>query len=418
MNAIELFCGAGGTSAGFQAAGFDIRLGLDFDSNALETFSLNHPNAKPLQANVEDVTGRALLKAAKLKKLDVLIGGPSCQGYSTIGKRIADDPRNFLFTHYIRLVSELQPRWILFENVRGMLLHGGRFLQELVEALRVDGYRLVYGVLNAADFGVPQRRERLFIVGTREKIELSLPKPTHHDPRCRLCARPNRSNRKRMKTNVLTADLFAESRCPNCLGTGIERGNDQRSIPWVSVWDAIGDLPTLGNEGGTDELTAYSKKPFTSYQRKMRLGSHGYTLHRAKPLSPFANSLVSKIPEGQGVRAIPENQLPERFRSMRKVSTGALRRDCTTLYYRLDRSLPSYTITCYSGNVSSGAFTHPTENRAITVREAARLQSFPDAFEFNAKDVRRQIGNAIPPLLAQKIGEHLLGLKKRNRLGC
>lgn len=174
-------------------------------------------------------------------------------------------------------------------------------------------------------------------------------------------------------------------------------------LPWVSLGDAIGDLPVLGERGGTDGFVRYSDPAQSDYQRKMRLGAEGFTLHRAKAVSAYAKSIISKIPPGDGIRSIPPEELPERFREMRTVASGALRRDCTTLYYRLSYDLPSYTITCYSSNVSSGAFTHPDADRAITVREAARLQTFPDRFRLDPRGVRRQLGNAVPPLMAQVI---------------
>lgn len=169
-----------------------------------------------------------------------------------------------------------------------------------------------------------------------------------------------------------------------------------------------GDLASLGDEGGTAALTPYTAVASSQYQQLMRANSSGYDLHLAKRVSDLAYSMISRIAPGKGVRSIPEAELPERFRRMRTLADGSLRRDATTVYYRLATDLPAYTITCYFTNVSSGAFTHPRENRALTIREAARLQSFPDSFQFALPNVKRHIGNAVPPMLARAIAEHIL----------
>ena len=409
MNAIELFCGAGGTSLGAVAAGVDVRLGLDFDSDAVDTFAANHPHATPVVCGIENVSGKELLRKAKLRRLDLLIGGPSCQGYSTIGKRIADDPRNNLYIHYLRIVEETKPRWILFENVRGMLAtKAGSFYQHFVADLRGLGYHVVGGVVNAADYGVPQRRERVIVVGSRTCEQLSLPLETHDDPRCEMCSRPVRSHRVRW---------HGQGTCPLCEGTGLAVPIGKGALrPWVSVQDAIGDLPWLSDFGGVEGLVPYESPAQSKYQERMRRGSKGITLHVAKRASAYAESFLRHIGQGQGLRSLSEEQLPARFKKMRTVKGGSLRKDCTTLYYRLGWTMPAYTITCYFGNVASGAFVHPEVNRSLTVREAARLQSYPDRFAFSRKNVRRQIGNAVPPLLAERLVRHILALDDGQRV--
>lgn len=417
LTAIELFCGAGGTSFGLEEAGFEVRVGVDIDDAALASFEANHPDARAIHASVTDtdvVNGDTLREAAGTDEIDLLVGGPSCQGYSTIGKRIAADPRNVLFVEYIRLVRELKPRWLLFENVKGMLIaQKGEFLEQFKRELVGLGYDLEVGVVNAADYGVPQRRQRLIAIGSRVGIRPTLPPPTHADPRCGVCSQPDASNRVRAAE---AGSLFARGGCQACGGWGVAPSAPKGRKAWVSVHDAIGDLPVLGDSGGTDDSTPYATPGFSAYQKRMRRSSRGYTLHAAKPVSEYAYEIISRVTEGKGLRSIPEEHLPDRFRSMRKVSDGSLRRDCTTLYHRLDRSLPSYTITCYFTNVSSGAFVHPIADRAITPREAARLQSFPDRFQFCPKSVKRQIGNAVPPLLATAIGEHIRELDQSLQL--
>lgn len=407
-NAIELFCGAGGTSLGFQMSGnYQLLLGMDIDADAMSTYRKNHEGTDCL---TEDITKTSPSLAAKRignQKVDIIIGGPSCQGYSTIGKRISDDPRNSLYTHYLDYVDEFRPSWIVFENVRGFLHSGkGQFYKAFQESLEKMGYEIAAGLLNAADYGVPQRRERVIIIGTNTGITPSLPQPTHEDPRCPVCSRPDRSGRVRSK--------IAPKDCTLCNGTGI--WHSQNLLPWVSLRDAIGDLPELSDLGGTKDFVEYDNKAVSSYQKWSRENSNGYTLHKAKKVSQYAYDIISKIPAGGGIRHIPEDELPERFKIMRTIKNGKLRRDCTTLYGRLGWEMPSYTITCYFGNVSSGAFTHPTANRSITIREAARLQSFPDSYHISQKGAMRQIGNAVPPLLAKAIADHISELEKNKHL--
>jgi len=399
MNAIELFCGAGGTSLGFHlSGGYRTLLGMDIDPDAMETFQRNHQEAVCLTEDITETKPTSVAKKIKGDSVDIIIGGPSCQGYSTIGKRIADDPRNSLYVHYLKYLDEFRPRWFVFENVRGFLHCGkGRFYNAFQDALAELGYSTASAVMNAADYGVPQRRVRVIIVGTNSGHAPSLPYPTHEDPRCPVCSRPDSSNRLRSQ--------IRPERCRHCEGTGLWHAPSMKR--WVTVNEAIGNLPWLEDLRGSDDFVRYQGPASCPYERWLRTKSRGYTLHRARPVSDFAYSVISKIPPGGGIRSIPDDELPPRFKIMRTVKNGSLRRDCTTLYGRLEWDMPSYTITCYFGNVASGAFTHPEIPRSLTAREAARLQSFPDSYSFNPKNVRRQIGNAVPPLLAKAIADHI-----------
>ena len=398
-NAIELFCGLGGTSLGFQLSGaYRILVGMDIDPDAMASYKENHKDSDCITGDITKIPPSAVAKRIGGAGVDIIIGGPSCQGYSTIGKRIADDPRNTLYSTYLDYVDEFRPSWIVFENVRGFVHSGkGRFYRAFKESLAELGYDIAAGVLNAADYGVPQRRERVIIVGTNTGLTPSLPMPTHEDPRCPVCSRPDKSNR--VRSSIRTED------CPKCSGTGLWHSPDMK--PWISLEEAIGDLPWLDELGGAQDFVEYHQDASGSYQEWVRSSSKGHSLHKAKRVSDFALSVISKVPAGGGIRSIPENDLPERFRIMRTVKSGKLRRDCTTLYGRLGWNMPSYTITCYFGNVSSGAFTHPEVNRSLTVREAARLQTFPDSYFISPKKAMRQIGNAVPPLLATAIAAHI-----------
>lgn len=357
---LDLFCGAGGLSKGFEDAGFETVCALDSDPISAETFRRNFSKARVVQDDIRAVPTSAL---ARPGEIDVLIGGPSCQGFSTHGKRIAEDPRNFLFREFVRVAAELRPPCVVIENVKGLLHYDkGLFKQRIHEALEEHGYRVESRLLLAADFGVPQMRERLFFIATLTGSPIQFPRPTH--------------------------------------GRG---GNLQ---PWVTVREAISDLPPLGLGGAVHEVP-YLTPPDSEYETTMRRGSTSILFHIARPVSSYALSIIRRIPQGKGIRHLPEAELPARFRQMRTISNGNLRQDCTTLYHRLHWDRPSYTITCYFRNVSSGPFVHPTDHRALSFREAARLQSFPDTFEFEGRAVARQIGNAVPPLLAEAVARSI-----------
>ncbi|WP_164902159.1 DNA cytosine methyltransferase [Rhizobium leguminosarum] len=365
---IDLFCGAGGLSEGLRQAGFQPRVGVDFDKHAAATYRHNHPGVPVIEGDVESVTGEELFRLAGTRDIDLIAGGPSCQGFSTHGKRIQDDPRNFLFKHFVRLVDEVRPRMFLMENVRGMLTYAkGEFRRQIEAAFNEIGYRADFTQVLAADFGVPQMRHRILFIGTRvDNIELSFPAPTHGE------------------------------------GEGLK--------PYVTLAEAISDLPLMGKDY-TLAKREYACAPQGLYQVYARSGAPTeVTMHVGRPLSKQASSLAAHIGQGQGLRSAPAEVLPERFKKMRTIANGQLRRDCTTLYYRLDPNKPSYTITCNYKNVASGPFLHPFEDRAISHREAARCQSFPDHYQFLGSSFPRQIGNAVPPLLAKAIGLHLMKL--------
>ena len=340
-------------------AGFKSVAAVDFDKNAIATYARNNPEALALNADITKLDPEILRSATGEKELDLLAGGPSCQGYSTHGKRIADDPRNFLFEHYLRMAKALRPKWILIENVQGLLTYNkGFFKDEILGRLRMMGYAAEARVLCAADYGVPQRRYRIFFLANRIGAPISFPLPTHGD------------------------------------GKGLR--------PFVTVGEAIGDLPLIVRRAG--KSWPLPVQSLSEFQRYVRDGSNPLELHQGRPLSDQALSIAKHVKEGSGLRSVPVELLPPRFGKMRKIGNGSLRSDCTTLYHRLDRNKPSYTITCNFRNIASGPFLHPVDNRSITFREAARLMSFRDSYEFMGTSLPRQIGNAVPPLLAKAVG--------------
>lgn len=367
--AIDLFAGAGGLSLGLEQAGFDVRLGLDFDRHALATYEQNHAGV-PMLADVTSVRGSDLLAEAGVRQVDLLAGGPSCQGFSTHGKRIADDPRNFLYVEFMRLVQELQPTTVLIENVKGLLSTGkGAYKREIFESFAALGYSVDARVLHAVDFGVPQRRHRVFFVASRIDGSLRLPEPSHAP---------------RDSVEVLSGNL----------------------LPYVTLAEAISDLEPI-DAPDHSTFMPYQNRPQSEFQTEMRGAAEGVWNQVTAPLSPLAHGIVSQLAPGQGLRSLPPERLPERFHRMRTISTGELRRDCTTLYHRLSMDEPAYTITCNFRNVSSGAFTHPHRDRSLTPREAARVQSFPDSFQFLGSSIPRQIGNAVPPRLARAVASQI-----------
>lgn len=372
---VDLFCGAGGLSEGLRQAGFDPRVAVDFDKNAIATYKANHPHSETILGDVAQVTGEQLKRLACSDDIDLIAGGPSCQGFSTHGKRIQDDPRNFLFKHFVRLVDEVQPKMFLMENVRGMLTYSkGYFKQQIEEAFAEIGYRTSFAQVCAADYGVPQLRHRVLFIGTRsDDIELAFPRPTHGDGKIGL-------------------------------------------KPYVTVEEALGDIPLMGGDFKS-EVRNYASEPKSDFQRYARRGSdNALTMHIASSLSEQAQRIARHVKQGKGLRSVPLDVMPDRFKKMRTIGNGALRSDCTTLYHRLDPTRPSYTITCYYRNVASGPFLHPWEDRSLSHREAARLMSFPDHYKFAGSNFTRQIGNAVPVLMAKAIGSEILrSLRKAER---
>lgn len=370
---VDMFCGAGGLSEGLRMAGFNSVFALDFDKNATATYALNHPETVVATKDIAKLDPSEILEAAGGREIDLLAGGPSCQGFSTHGKRKADDPRNFLFTEYLRIAKALRPKWILIENVQGMLTYDkGYFKRVILAQLQGMGYHADARVLCAADYGVPQLRNRIVFLATRTDVPISFPAATHSESG----------------------------------GKGLR--------PYVTVGEALGDLPLISDADPSAALN-YSSLPTNQYQRYLRQKTQQLTLHQARALSDQAAAIAKHVGEGQGLRSVPVDALPDRFKKMRTISTGELRKDCTTLYYRLSRSRPAYTITCYFRNIASGPFLHPQEDRSLSFREAARLMSFRDSYQFAGASIARQIGNAVPPLMAKAVGQHVLKLLTESR---
>lgn len=382
---LDLFSGAGGIALGFRQAGYKIVGGVDFSKPAIATFEKNFPEAKAL---VRDLRKPDFQDIAELVggSVDVIVGGPSCQGFSTSGGlskssgRSESDPRNRLFLNYIDIVDLLQPSWIVFENVPGLLLYeNGRVALDIVKAFKEIGYRIAPMILLAADFGVPQLRRRLVFVGNRTGADISFPAATHGDP-----------------------ELWKNYSLPFAHLSRIGHGSGGKVSEHVSFADACGDLPDVA-EGGVVDKAPYGSEPTTDYQKLMRADSTEVRQHDAAVLSSLDRIAAQTLEQGQNWRDLPADVLPERFSKIRRY-------DATTLLRRLRADRPTYTVTTKFNEATTGAFIHPTQARTLSLREAARLQAFPDDFIFegSSAQIRQQIGNAVPALLARCLGEAIL----------
>jgi DNA (cytosine-5)-methyltransferase 1 len=359
FTAIDLFCGAGGLSEGFRQAGFSVLAGNDLDGHAGETFVATHRDAKFFPGPVQSLHAAQLLKQVGLRRgeLTCLVGGPPCQGFSVYNhQRGMHDERSSLYREYLRLVDGLYPEWVVLENVTGITSAGnGAAVNAIAAGLRSLGYVAEYRILRAEEYGVPQERRRFVIVGTRIADSPVFPEATH--------------------------------------GAG--------RLPKVNVFDAISDLPPLknGEHGG---FQTYKSDPVGEFQAYVRAGSELVRNHSASRLAPINLERMKHIPPGGSWRDIPLHLLPEGMKR-------AKRSDHTKRYGRLSWDKLASTILTKC-DVHWGAFIHPDQERALTVREAARFQSFPDWFEFHGSrtDQYVQVGNAVPPLLGRRIAETIL----------
>ncbi|MEQ8932035.1 MAG: DNA cytosine methyltransferase [Nitratireductor sp.] len=380
---LDLFAGAGGLSLGFAQAGYRVVGGIDNSVPAMDTFEANIGDARAMVrdlrnddfADVEEFVGPA--------GVDVVVGGPSCQGFSTSGGlsrktgRDEGDPRNRLFLNYLDLVDRLQPSWIVFENVPGLLLYNqGRVALEIVQAFREIGYSIVPMILLAADFGVPQLRRRLVFVGNRTGADIPFPAATNGN-----------------------ADLWRNYALPFAHLSRIGHGSGDELLPHVSFDEACKDLPPV-EEGEEVDGGDYAAEPVSDYQKEMRKASDSVRQHAAAELAALDRLAARTLQQGQNWRDLPSRSLPDRFKRIRPY-------DATTLLKRLKGDLPAYTITTKFNEATTGAFIHPDQPRTLTLREAARLQAFPDDFIFSGShaQIRQQIGNAVPVVLARAVAE-------------
>jgi DNA (cytosine-5)-methyltransferase 1 len=382
---IDLFAGVGGMTEGFRGAVapdgkrlFEPTLLVDWNAPARETHLRNYPKTRYLFTNIANLSPKDLLNAAQIKTadLDALIGGPPCQGFSRLNKstrRMLEDPRNGLYRKFLELTRDLQPKMVLIENVPNLLdFDGGKYRDETYQFLAESGYEIKSDVLSANEYGVPQLRKRAFVVGLRRDLglhEFGFPKGN-----------------------------FAPLRTAREVNAAIHGKEDVFfSLPFISVEDAIGDLPVL-NPG--QDVIAYSDSPHSDYQAARRKGARILTNHSAREHDKeFVEKKLKKIPEGGSNQDLDGRSRFDRGREIKYLSQA---------YGRLHRHGIAQTITANFSNPGSGRFIHYREHRSITVREAARFQSFDDTFIFcgQRQEQQRQVGNAVPPLLARALAEH------------
>lgn len=345
LRVADLFAGVGGLSYGFMLAGADILIANEKDASIAEAYMKNHPSTKMITADITSLDIAGTFGEYK-GVIDIVIGGPPCQGFSQKGSRkTINDPRNFLFRYYYEVVKFLKPKYFLMENVPNLLTtENGLFKNEIVKLFSDIGYALDCKVENAADFGVPQVRRRAMILGRLGNRILELP-----------------------------------------------NGNGKRT----TVNEAISDLAYL-ESGQGEEIAEYKKEPESNYQEKMRERASKLFNHVVTNHSKEAIEKLKMIPVGMGKEVFPAELLTK------SIYSGT--------WSRMIADDQSVTITTRFDTPSSGRFTHPTLNRCITVREAARLQSFPDDFVFygSKSSQMKQVGNAVPPLLGKAVAEIII----------
>ena len=363
---LDLFCGSGGFSYGFEQTGeFAVTEGIDLLSDRVETFRANHPKAHVIVGDIREYPIERL--DAEALSPDVIIGGPPCQGFSSIRpfrSLTEGDGRNNLYEQFALIVAELRPRWFVLENVLGMLTNRrGESLRELLVAFRAAGYSVDWQVVNAAHFGLPQNRERLLVVGNHENKVFEWPLLTHE------------TNYRSM------AGHRARRLTPDPIFSGWLR-------PAITVMEAIHDLPEV--KAGESANWYRDDVVATAYERKLRGASQELTLHQA---TAHTRRMLDIIAQAGSNRAV----LPD----------GLTSSGFSSSYSRLDPDRPSVTLTVNFVHPASNKCIHPFQDRALTPREGARLQGFPDSFEFcgTRTHIVKQIGNAVPPILGRVIAE-------------
>lgn len=337
LNCIDLFCGCGGLSLGFEKAGFNVLLGIDAWQDAITTFNYNHKNSKGICADLSTLNPEEIEKELNGKTVDLIIGGPPCQGFSVAGKRIVDDERNKLYKNFVRFVEYYKPKAFMMENVPNILSIGDGIVKDsIVKDFSDLGYKVVYRILTASDYGVPQNRRRAVFVGLQNGMEFKYPHST-------------------VKNRITSKE-------------------------------AISDLPDKTITDGDK----YPLEPQSEYQKTMRENAKGLYNHRITLHTEQTKRIISLVPDGGNYK-----DLPLELQNTRKVHIA---------WTRLDSTKPSFTIDCGHNH-----HFHYEYNRVPTVRESARIQSFPDDFVFLGKQGSqlRQVGNAVPPLMAEEIAKQM-----------
>lgn len=349
MNVADLFAGVGGLSLGFAQAGCDVLFAVEYDREIAEAYEKNHAGTHMYNVDIRQLDVKEI--ARQYPQIDIIVGGPPCQGFSQKGKRLSiNDERNFLFQQYAKFVEELRPKYFVLENVPNIITtEKGYFKNEIIALFNGMGYDVKADVLSVSDYGVPQDRRRAVFLGQLGELEIDFPKKVEEK---------------------------------------------------VTVQDAIYDLPPLESGQGCEECR-YQGEAISTYQKTMREGSTKLFNHQATRHSEIAIQRLKMIPKGKGKEVLPPEHLTK------SIYSGT--------WCRLIEDGFASTITTRFDTPSSGRFTHPTQNRCITVREAARLQSFPDSFRFygGKSSQMKQVGNAVPPMFANAIAKVIVANEER-----
>lgn len=358
-NVIDLFCGCGGFSKGFEEAGFNVRFGIDLWNDAIVTYKKNFPDTVVLNEDIQKVSAEQILEMCNMSAddVDVIIGGPPCQGFSVSGKRMIDDERNKLYKSFVELVANIKPKVFVMENVPGLIrLFNGKVGEQVVEDFTNIGYTVKHRILSADNYGVPQQRKRVFFVGLNNEKFTSPDSYIYPTP----------------ITGI--GDL----------------------VPSLTSKDAISDLDFVPDDVVLGEDIPYKLPPQNTYQRMMREGSnsilnHSVTLHKAR-----TKEIIAMVPDGGNYK-----DLPQELWSTRKVHIA---------WTRMDSQKPCFTI-----DTGHNHHFHYRANRVPTVRESARIQSFPDTFEFIGIKTSqlKQVGNAVPPFLAKAVAESVISVLEK-----
>lgn len=352
---MDLFAGVGGLSYGFSRMNeYNILAANEIEKDIAIAYLLNHPNVNMFNCDINDLTEELLFNTLNGETIDVVIGGPPCQSFSTLGKRQLDERSN-LFMQYKRILRILKPRAFVFENVVGILsMDKGRLFQHIKAEFKELGYTLKYSILNAVEFGVPQHRERVILVGFKGDNSFVYPTPTH--------------------------------------GVGLK--------PYITLKDAIGDLPLLKSGETKNYYQLAADNDFLKFVRAN--SSETVTEHHSPKNGEHLIRIMEALEDGQSKDDLPENIRP-------KSGYG-------NTYAKLWWNRPATTITRNFACPSSSRCIHPRDSRALSIREGARLQSFPDDYKFYGSDgmKRLEIGNAVPPLLSMAIAQQLAEALKKN----
>lgn len=367
LRVLDLFCGAGGLTFGLELSGhFKTVAGLDLLPDRVATLRANHPHAIGLVGDIRTFSIDDLSHV--LDGIDAVVGGPPCQGFSSIRPfrtLTVGDKRNTLIEQFLMWVSAVKPRWFLFENVVGVLTHHqGKLLRSLLDGFDACGYSVSWRVVNASLYGVPQNRERLIIVGNRTGAQFQWPMPLYRNDYKSMAG----SRREVIRTPPLFSQDLPEA---------------------LTLDEAIGDLPEIA---AGESANLYALAPQNEFQRWARRGAAKLLMHEATRHSSHMLDVIAHA--GANISCIP---------------AGMVKSGYSSSYSRLDPNKPSTTLTVNFVHPASNRCIHPYQHRALTPREGARIQSFPDGFRFcgTRAQIVKQIGNAVPPLLARVLGESI-----------